>query len=169
MTSALLAIGIASALLGADQAPGSVAPANANAEIQQLFARWAKAFEAKDVNGVMAMYAPGRTFTAYDIVPPLQFKGADAYRRDYADFFALFEGPLHVELRDDHIEAGNDVAIAYGLERLTGKTKAGAPVDMWLRYTEGLKKIDGQWRVVHEQISVPADMETGKAKLDLKP
>ena len=40
---------------------------------------------------------------------------------------------------------------------------------MWLRYTEGLKKIGGQWRVVHEHISVPADMATGKAVMDLKP
>jgi hypothetical protein len=32
-----------------------------------------------------------------------------------------------------------------------------------------LRKIDGQWKVVHEHVSVPFDMETGKAMLDLKP
>jgi ketosteroid isomerase-like protein len=138
-------------------------------QIQQLFDHWAKAFEAKDVNGVMAMYAPGAALTAYDIVPPLQFKGGDAYRKDYADFFAQFDGPIQVELADDHIVAGSDTAFAYGLERLTGKLTNGKPVDMWLRYTEGLKRIDGQWRVVHEHISVPIDMATGKARMDLKP
>jgi hypothetical protein len=29
--------------------------------------------------------------------------------------------------------------------------------------------MNGQWRVVHEHISVPVDLTTGKAALDLKP
>jgi ketosteroid isomerase-like protein len=136
-------------------------------QIRQLFDTWAKAFEAKNVDGVMAMYAPN--VTAFDIVPPLQFRGADAYRKDYSEFFGQFSGPLHVEAPNMQIEVSGDTAFAYGLERLTGKTTNGAPVDMWLRYTEGLKRIDGQWRVVHEHISVPADMATGKAVMDLKP
>lgn len=138
-------------------------------QIHQMFDRWAKAFDAKDVDGVMAMYAPGATLTAYDIVPPLQFRGADAYRRDYAGFFSQFDGPIHVDTPDMKIETSGDVALAYGLEHLTGKMKGGAPVDIWLRYTEGLKRIGDQWRVVHEHISVPVDMATGKAALDLKP
>jgi ketosteroid isomerase-like protein len=141
--------------------------AEAKKQIQQLFVTWAKAFEAKDVNGVMAMYAPN--VTAFDIVPPLKFGGADAYRTDYSQFFGQFSGPLHVETPDMHIEVGGDTAFAFGLERLTGKTSSGAAVDMWLRYTEGLKRVDGQWRVVHEHISVPIDMATGKARMDLKP
>ena len=138
-------------------------------QIGQLLAQWQKAFEAKDVNGVMAVYAPGSALTAYDIVPPLQYKGADAYRKDYADFFGQFDGPLHVETRDNHIETSGNVAFAYGLERISGKLKSGQPVDMWLRYTSGFKRINGQWRDVHDHISVPADMETGKAMLNLKP
>src|SRR5689334_11854538 len=64
-------------------------------EIQADLDRWVKAFEAKDVNGVMAIYAPGNALTAYDVVPPLQYAGNDAYRKDYAEFFAQFDGPLH--------------------------------------------------------------------------
>jgi ketosteroid isomerase-like protein len=144
-------------------------PQDAQKEIGQLFAGWQKAFEAKDVKGVMAIYAPGNRLVAYDIVPPLQYKGAIAYEKDYETFFAQFDGPIHVELRDGHVEAGTDVAFAYGLERLTGKLKGGDPVDMWIRYTEGLRRIDDKWQVVHEHISVPSDLQTGKAMLDLKP
>jgi hypothetical protein len=32
-----------------------------------------------------------------------------------------------------------------------------------------LKKIDGNWLVVHDQISVPLDFESGKALLNLEP
>jgi ketosteroid isomerase-like protein len=52
---------------------------------------------------------------------------------------------------------------------MSGKLKDGTPIDMWMRYTEGLKYMNGQWRVVHEHISVPVDLTTGKAALDLKP
>jgi ketosteroid isomerase-like protein len=143
--------------------------AESSRQISQIFNGWAKAFEAKDVDGVMAMYAPGSALTAYDIVPPLQFKGADAYRKDYSVFFSQFSGPLQVETPDMHIDVNGDTAFVYGLERITGKTTGGAPVDMWLRYTEGLKNIGGRWLVVHEHISVPVDMATGKARMDLKP
>ena len=138
-------------------------------EIKALFARWKTAFEAKDVNGVMETYAPGSSLVAYDIVPPLQFKGADAYRKDYTAFFAQFAGPLHVDFPDMQIEAAGEIAFAHGLERITGKLTNGTPASMWVRYTEGLKRFDGQWRVVHEHISVPADLDTGKARLDLVP
>ena len=139
-------------------------------EIKAMYSNWAKAFEAKDVNGVMAMYAPGAELTAYDLVPPLQYKGADAYRKDYAQFFAQFDGPIHVDVSDTHIEAGRDVAFAYGTERLTAKMTNGTPLDMWVRWTDGWKKTDdGKWLVVHEHVSVPVDMATGKARMDLKP
>jgi ketosteroid isomerase-like protein len=136
-------------------------------QIRQLFDGWARAFEAKDVDGVMAMYAPN--ITAFDIVPPLQFRGADNYRKDYSQFFSQFSGPIQLETPNMQIEAGGDTAFVYGLERIAGKTTNGAPVDMWLRYTEGLKRINGQWRVVQEHISVPVDITTGKAALALKP
>jgi ketosteroid isomerase-like protein len=143
--------------------------ADSAGQITHLLAQWQKAFEAKDVNSVMAVYANGNAVTAYDIVPPLQYKGADAYRKDYADFFGQFDGPLHVETRDNHVETSGDVGLAYGLERITGKLKSGQPVDIWLRYTSGFKRSGGQWRDIHDHVSVPADMDTGKALLNLKP
>jgi hypothetical protein len=33
--------------------------ANDDAEIRQLLDRWKKAFEAKDLNGIMSIYEPG--------------------------------------------------------------------------------------------------------------
>jgi ketosteroid isomerase-like protein len=35
--------------------------------------------------------------------------------------------------------------------------------------TDVYRKIGGQWRVVHEHVSVPTNLETGKAALDLAP
>jgi uncharacterized protein (TIGR02246 family) len=139
------------------------------AEIRALYDQWAKAFEARDLNGIMAVYAPGGAVVAYDVVPPLQFKGADAYREDYKQFLDQYDGPVHVEYRDMRIMSSGDVGFIHTLERFTGKMKNGQQVDFWLRATSGLQKINGKWRIVHDHISVPIDFETGKALLDLKP
>ena len=71
--------------------------ANDEAEIRKVWDRWAKAFRAHDINGIMSLYAP--KVIAYDIVPPLQYVGKDAYRRDYEEFLAQYEGPIETEFR----------------------------------------------------------------------
>lgn len=155
---------------GCMKQPAQPDPAvTAEHDVQQLLDQWKNAFEAKDVNGVMAMYAPGASLTAYDVVPPLQFKGADAYRKDYSEFFAQFDGPLHLEFRDTHFEASSALAVTYGIEHITGTLKGGQRVDMWIRYTSVFKHIKGHWFDIHDHVSVPADLNTGKAALDLKP
>jgi len=67
------------------------------------------------------------------------------------------------------MEVSGSLALAYGLERISGKLKSGQPADLWVRYTSAFKKIDGRWRDIHDHISVPVDMNTGKAALDLRP
>lgn len=136
-------------------------------EIKAGYANWKHAFEAKDLNGVMAVYAP--EVVAYDLVPPLQFDGADDYRKDYAALFAQFSGPLKVSVPRIHIEQSGNVAFAFGLERLRGTTSDGKPVDMWVRFSDGWERRNGQWVIAHEHVSVPVDIATGKARLDLTP
>jgi len=138
-------------------------------EIQALYERWAKAFEARDIDGIMAVYAPGDALIAYDVVPPLQYKGYDAYRKDYVEFLAQYDGPVHVEYRDRRILSSGDIGFIHALERFTGKLKSGQPSDLWLRATSGVRRINGKWLIVHDHISVPIDFESGRAVLDLKP
>lgn len=149
-----------------DAAPS---PAKADAEIRRLLHRWEKAFSAKDTDAVMALYAPGAAVVAFDVVPPLAKSGREAYRKNYEEFFAMYEGPLEVEIRDLRIVAGSDVAFLHCLERMSGTLKGGQKSDLWLRVTSGLRKINGKWLIVHDHVSVPVDFETGKAALDLTP
>lgn len=142
---------------------------NAEAEIRNLLARWEEAFRAKDAAAVMSVYAPGDLVVAFDIVPPLATVGSPAYRRNYEEFFAMFQGPLRVELREIRIAAADDVAFLHCLDRMSGTLQGGEDFDLWLRVTSGLRKIDGEWRIVHDHVSVPTYFETGKAALDLIP
>jgi ketosteroid isomerase-like protein len=146
------------------------ASSNARKDVDAIKARysaWKDAFEARDLNGIMAIYSPD--VLAYDAVPPLQFSGADAYRKDYETFLAQFEGPVRVTIPHVHVEQSGLVAYAFGLERMRGTMTNGRPVDIWLRFTDGWKRENGRWLIEHEHVSVPVDMATGKARLDLTP
>lgn len=142
---------------------------DAEREIRDLLARWEEAFRAKDAEAVMSVYATGDLVVAFDIVPPLAKVGSMAYKQNYEDFFGMFQGPLRVELRDIRIAAADDVAFLHCLDRMSGTLQGGEDFDLWLRVTSGLRKIDGQWRIIHDHVSVPTHFETGTAALDLSP
>jgi uncharacterized protein (TIGR02246 family) len=135
--------------------------------IKASYAGWQHAFQARDLDGIMAIYAPD--VVAYDMVPPLELTGADAYRKDYTEFLAQFRGPVRTEIPNIHVEQSGDRAYAFGLERLRGTLTDGTAVDMWVRFTDGWERRKGRWLVAHEHVSVPVDMATGKARLDLTP
>jgi len=54
--------------------------------------------------------------------------------------------------------------------RLSGTKVGGDKNNLWLRQTLGLRKIDGEWKIVHEHESVPFYMDGSfKAAVDLEP
>jgi uncharacterized protein (TIGR02246 family) len=149
--------------------PKARTAANNEVEIRKVLDQWAKAFHARDLNGIMSIYEPGDALVSYDIVPPLQYSGYEAYKKDYQEFLDQFQGPVDIEYRDLKIVAGDTVAFSRGLERMTGTLKSGQKFDTWVRFTECYRKTHGRWLAIHDHISVPVDLDTGKAVLDAKP
>ena len=45
----------------------------------------------------------------------------------------------------------------------------GNVIGPWVRYTAGFRKIDGNWFIAHDQVSVPVDYGSGRALLNLEP
>jgi uncharacterized protein (TIGR02246 family) len=140
---------------------------NDEAEIKRVIERGVEAIRAKDLDGVMTMYAPD--LVSFDIVPPLQYVGADTYRKHWGEAFASFPGSLDYEIVNLSITVGGDVAFAHSFNRLSATMNNGQKVGNWLRWTACFRKINGKWLIAHMQASVPVDLETGKAVLDLKP
>lgn len=52
--------------------------------IRKLIDNWAQALRAKNIEGLMADYAPG--FVAFDLAPPLQVRGTDAHRKGFEEW-----------------------------------------------------------------------------------
>jgi ketosteroid isomerase-like protein len=140
---------------------------NDEAEIKKVIERGVEALRNKDLDGVMTMYAPD--LVSFDIVPPLQYVGADVYRKHWGEALSSFPGPINYEVVDLSITVGGDVAFAHSFNRLSATMSNGQTVGNWLRWTACFRKIDGKWLIAHMQASVPVDLATGRAVLDLKP
>lgn len=137
------------------------------AEIRALIDGFVKAIRAKDVNGVMSVFAPD--VVSFDLGPPLQHGGGEAFVTRWQELFTSYQGPIDYEVHDLSVMAGDDVAFTHSLNRIGGTTRSGQKTDRWLRWTACYRKIDGRWLIVHEQVSVPVDVRSGRAALDLKP
>ncbi len=83
--------------------------------------------------------------------------------------FASFQRPLGYDIRDLTITVGGDAAFAHGFARLSGTLKNGNRSGFWVRATWCFRKIDGNWLIAHDHVSVPLDMESGRASLNLEP
>ena len=142
--------------------------ASDQAEIRQLIDRWAKSLRSKNVNAVMSHYAPD--IVAFDLAPPLQYRGADTYRKNWKAWFPTFRGSIGYEIRDLRIAASDDVAFCHSFNRITGRRTDDEKTDVWVRATFCCRKIDGKWKIVHEHQSVPFYMDGSyRAAVDLTP
>ena len=140
---------------------------NDEAAIQGLIDDCIRSLHDKNIEGVMSIYA--QEVVSFDIVPPLQYVGTDAYRKQWGKVFSSFPGPINYEIVDLSITVGGDVAFAHSFNRLSATLPNGQKIGNWLRWTACFQKINGKWLIAHMQASVPVDLEHGKAVLDLKP
>jgi uncharacterized protein (TIGR02246 family) len=136
-------------------------------EIHAVMDHLADTIRAKDVDALMAHYAPD--VLTFDLLPPLQYQGADAVRKRVSQWFSSFQGPIGLEMLNLSITAGDDVAFCSSLNGSTGTNKDGAKIEMWWRATNGFRKVDGKWLVTHGHSSEPFDTASGKALVDLRP
>jgi uncharacterized protein (TIGR02246 family) len=141
--------------------------ASEEGQIRQLLDQWGKALRAKDLNTLMSYYAPD--ILMFDIVLPLYYQGVDAYRKNFAAWFASVQGPIDYETRDLRLTIGDEVAFCHSLNQVRSTRITGEATETWVRVTVGFRKMAGTWRITHEHVSVPCDMETSHASLDLTP
>jgi ketosteroid isomerase-like protein len=70
-------------------------------------------------------------------------------------WFASVEGPIDYETRDVRITMSDYVAFAHYLVHVRGTRTTGEKADYWVRVTSGFQKMNGQWMVTHEHVSLP--------------
>ena len=138
-------------------------------EIRNLESNYAKAVNAKDLDNIMKAYVPDQSLFVFDAVPPRQYVGAAAYRKDWQEFLGFLKGPVKFSISDLAIFTNGDLGYSHSIQSVSSTDSKGQPIVLNLRVTDVYKKIGGKWLIVHEHISVPVDFETQKPDLESKP
>jgi ketosteroid isomerase-like protein len=127
------------------------------AQIGALIERWAAAVRAQDLPTIVADHAP--EMVMFDVPPPTQLRGIDAYRDSWQQLFDCFDDVAdegRFAVTELAVHAGADVAFATAIVLCRGHERSGAPFHLQVRLTMGLRKVQGRWTVLHEHHSIPA-------------
>ena len=101
---------------------------NDEAAIQGLLDDCIKSLHDKNIEGVMSIYA--QEVVSFDIVPPLRYIGAEAFRKVWEEIFLVYQGPIVYEIHDLSITVGNDVAFTHSINRISGTMNNGRKTDL---------------------------------------
>ena len=138
-----------------------------HSEVRALLDRWSEAIRRKDIEQLMALYSPDIVY--FDVVPPLHYTESAALRKNFLRWFAAWESAIDGDIRDLHIVASGDLAVAHLLHHTSGTLKTGREVGYWVRATVCCQRSNDRWWITHEHISLPVDVASGSAVMDLVP
>jgi uncharacterized protein (TIGR02246 family) len=137
------------------------------ADIRRLIAAWSRALEAKDVDGLTSDYAPDAVL--FDAIPPYKTVGADNIRNVWDNCLPYFPDTFKSEHRDITVHVDGDIALVHCLHHFV-PTPADHPCGMtWMRVTACYRRLEGQWKVVHEHVSLPFNPMNNQAWLIANP
>ena len=126
------------------------------------------AIAAGDAARALATCAPDVVVAS--LAPPLlQPTGSPAdATAALGEWIASFEAPPRLTHREPTVHVDGDVAFVHALSSMTG-TKGGR-FTLWYRSTFGLRRIGGNWLIVHQHESVPFHMDGSfRAAVGLEP
>ena len=137
--------------------------------ISELLDALTQALFKKDAASAIAPLADDAV--TFDLAPPLEH-GPDITHNParLEEWFRTWKGPIISEPSKRTIVVDENVAYAFGLQRMTGTKTDGEQVELWFRATACFRRDDGQWRITHMHNSVPFAMDgSDKALLHLEP
>ena len=123
------------------------------ADIRGLVAKWSAALEAKDLDGIVADYADDAVL--FDAIPPYKLVGKAAIRQAWANCLPYFPEEFRSEHRDMVIHVSGDLAVMHGLHHFVPIPADHPSGQTWMRVTVIYRRINGEWRSVHDHISTP--------------
>jgi ketosteroid isomerase-like protein len=63
---------------------------------------------------------------------------------------------------DLDITTGENIAYGHSVQHASFTDQDGKKFELTVRVTDGYKRVDGQWLVAHEHVSIPVDLATMK-------
>ena len=129
-------------------------PLDSEGEIRVLIERWADAVQRQDIEAIVEHHA--KDFVMFDVPPPNELEGIDAYRDSWTPFFEHFKngGVFAIERLD--VTAGDQAGFATALLRCGTKEELEKDPRTRLRLTVGLRRDQEHWLIAHEHHSYPS-------------
>ncbi|WP_020578057.1 YybH family protein [Actinopolymorpha alba] len=132
---------------------------NAEKEIRDLFAEWLADASAKDIDAVMTKIADDAV--SYEHEAPMIYRGADAIRKVCQGGFDAAKGDFSWDIPDLQVIVRDDIAITWGLNQMVVREPGKEVAESWSRGTRVFQKTDGTWKLIHQHVSFPYDLQTG--------
>jgi uncharacterized protein (TIGR02246 family) len=135
--------------------------------IKPIVDGYAAAVLAKDVDAFVALYDPD--VQVFDMWGEWGYRGADAWRTMVTEWFgSLGTDRVAVEMDDVQSVASDDLAVVHAFVTYKGFSAEGQELRaMTNRLSWALRRQSkGEWKIVHEHSSAPADFETSKVILE---
>lgn len=123
-------------------------------EVKKLVEKWAQSVREKNLDQILASHVDD--IVMFDVPPPFQSVGINAYRETWGLFFDNTK-PGVFNFHELHVVADENVAFCYATMRCEDRSTTRDYVPLDFRLTIGLKKINGEWMIVHEHHSIPSD------------
>lgn len=122
--------------------------------VRDVIDAWAAAVRRRDYDGILQNHTSD--FVMFDVPPPFQSTGLEAYKETWDLFFSCMGDPVRFDIQEMKVTAGADVAFAVARMGCTEPGPNGTRKDLEFRLSIGLRKMNGQWMIAHEHHSVPA-------------
>jgi ketosteroid isomerase-like protein len=68
-----------------------------------------------------------------------------------------------------NVTAHGELAFVHSVNHVNGTLASGHLAGLWVRWIACFREVDGVWLVLHDHVSVPADLDHGQAVLNLTP
>jgi ketosteroid isomerase-like protein len=127
---------------------------------------YVSAIRRKDVEKVMQIFAPN--LVSFDLEAPLQHMGAQSKRGNWTKAFDAYRS-LDYDIRELTLTMSANLALGRSVNWISGTMADGKKNSYWVRWTTCFQKIDGEWLIIHDHVSVPLDIKNGKGVLDIEP
>ena len=124
------------------------------AAVRSVIESWTAAVRRRDIEAILQNHSAD--IVMFDVPPPFQSRGIEAYRKTWDMFFSWSSDPIPFDVTEMSITVGSDVAFVVATMRCAEPGIDDKPKGLDFRLTVGLRKIEGQWTITHEHHSVPA-------------
>lgn len=124
-----------------------------DAGVREVLERWARATREGAQDSILDDHEPD--VVIYDVLEPLLYRGAEAYRRSWDAWQPETVGAATFEFEELEVTEGAGLAFAHGVIRCGGTTPGGHTFRDRVRATFCLRRRGGRWWVAHQHISLP--------------